>query len=180
MRIRYVAAALVCLCCAVLTASCLQSPSAPPETDPGGAQSSNGPESIGEAPQESASGPPYVSDDFPFVVFLDDDGKDEGGGWQRALKTFKYMERNWFIPNYFWQCPLRIEVPLRTKLEGPISASRAALMSAEIANEVVDPLLYSRPTWRNQGAVFCGELRDAMQAMFKRRYPNVGARVRRP
>jgi hypothetical protein len=179
MQVRHVAAALVCLFCTILTASCLQSPTTYPEDDPGEAQASKGVEPIGEAQQE-AGGKAYESKDFPFVELLKDDGEGKGGGWQTADKTFSFLEANWFIPNYFWQCHIRIGMPIRSVKDGRVTPSRAALYSTEIANAVVDPLLDSRATWRNQGAVFCDELQDALQAMFKRRYPRVGARVSKP
>lgn len=175
MGTRQVAAAIVCLSCASLTVSCLQNPTASPTTDPGEAQGSNGPEQIGETQQES--GAQYQSKDFAFVVSVQDDGKDDGGGWQTAGNTFHFVERNWGIPRYRWKCPLAIGMPIRSQLEGRITPSRAALYSAEVANAVVDPLLDSQATWENQGAAFCIELEENLQAMFRLRYPNVGARV---
>jgi hypothetical protein len=109
-----------------------------------------------------------------------DDGVGPAGGWQKADKIFDFMEREWWIPVYFWECPLQIQMPIRCALEGRITPSRAALYSAEIANAVVDPLLAARKTWKNQGAAFCVELKDAMNAEFFKRYPKVGARVIRP
>jgi hypothetical protein len=111
---------------------------------------------------------------------LKDDDEGDGGGWQTADKTFDFAERDWGIPVYFWQCPIRIGMPIRCAKEGRITPSRAALYSAEVANAVVDPLLESRTTWKNQGAAFCVKLQDALRATFKHRYPSVGATVSRP
>jgi hypothetical protein len=68
-------------------------------------------------------------------------------------------------------------MPLRTVLEGRISPSHAALVSAEVANAVVDPLLESRAAWRGQGVAFCIELKERIQATFKGQYEGLGARV---
>jgi hypothetical protein len=70
-------------------------------------------------------------------------------------------------------------MPIRNQAEGRITPSRAALYSAEVANAVVDPLLESRASWNNQGVVFCAQLRDEMEAMFKKLHPKLGATVSR-
>jgi hypothetical protein len=176
MRATHVAAALVVfLSCGIITASCVQGPTEATETQPGAAQSSNGPEPIGEAPQESGSG--YQSKDFPFVVVVKDDGKDDGGGWQAADKTFHFVERDWFFPVYFWRCRIRIGMPLRCQAWRTVTPSRAALYSARVANAVVDPLLDSRSAWRNQGDDFCRELKDRLQATFDEDYPKLGVTI---
>jgi hypothetical protein len=178
MRTHHVAAALVSLACALLTASCLQSPTAPPETDRGEAQPaqpSEDLEPIGEARQET--GYAYPSSAFPFVVDVKDDGQGNAGGWQKADKIFHFVEKSWGIPVYFWKCRIQIQMPIRSAVEGRITPSRAALYSAEVANAVVDPMLDSRASWKNQGAAFCLELKGAMNAKFSELYPTVGARV---
>jgi hypothetical protein len=179
MRTAHVAAALVAsLSCAILTASCVQGPTAATETQPGEVCGPDGPEPIGEARQET--GRHYQSKDFPFVVVLKDDGTGDGGGWQAAEKTFHFVETSWFFPVYFWQCPVRIEMPVRCKAWGTVTPSRAALYSAEVATAVADPLLESRSAWRNQGEEFCRLLRETMEATFQATYPDLGARVKRP
>jgi hypothetical protein len=183
MRIRHVAAAFVALSCAIFTASCLQSPTATPGTDDTTSLSIErvsehvrDSEPIGEARQE-ASGPSYVSEDFPFVVTVKDDGKDEGAGWQRAENTSHFRDLIGGVPVYVWRCRLEIGMPLRTVKQGRISPDRAALITAQIANEVAFPLLDSRESWEGQGAVFCIELKAGMQAMFRKRHREIGARV---
>ena len=136
------------------------------------------PEPIGEAQQES--GRVYESKEFPFRVFLKDDGNGPAGGWQVTDKVFQFVERNWGIPRYYWQCPIQIGMPLRCVALGRVTPSRAALYSAEVATAVVDPLLESRPAWKNQGAAFCVQLRDRLQEEFDDNYPEVGAKVKRP
>ncbi len=155
MQARHLSAAVaLALSSALLTASCLQRSTAASETDPGEVQSSSGPESIGQAQEESGSA--FSSDQFRFVVVLKDDGEGEAGGWQAAEKTFSFVERDWGIPVYLWKCRIGIEMPLRCA-EGRITPSRAALYAADVANVVVDDLLDSRSAWRGQGGEFCRE-----------------------
>jgi hypothetical protein len=175
MRFSHVAAALASLSFAILSASCLESPTLVLETDPGEAQRSDGTEPLGEAQQESG-GRPFGSKEFPFVVARKDDGKEEGGGWQTANATLHFVFTEWgIIPTYQWQCRLEIGMPLRTELEGRISQSRAAMLSAEIANDAADSL--EGRDWKGQGALFCIELKDGMQKLFVSRYLEIGARV---
>jgi hypothetical protein len=61
-------------------------------------------------------------------------------------------------------------------LLGP-PAHRAALYAAEAANEVVDPLLDSRPTWEGMGVEYCHELRDKLEETLNLLNPGLGARV---
>ncbi len=174
MRLHHLTAVVAFLSCALLTASCLQSPAAPAETEPAEAQGPSDPEPIEEAQQENER--EYESRDFPFVTWIEDDGEGDAGGWQRTTKTFHFGEINRLIPEYLWKCRLEIQVPLRTKRMGRVSASRAALITAEVANEAIDPLLQSRASWRGQGAVFCIELKGAMLNKFGK-YEGLGARV---
>ena len=178
-----IAAALVLAFTCVLSASCLRgepeashtaTPS--PSTDPGSEPS--GPEPIGEAPQES--GPAYRPDQFPFHVFTKDDGKGEAGGSQQTEYTFDFEEREWWLPVYVWRCPIQIEVAIRSELYGRISPTLASRCTAEVANEVVNPLLESQVAWRNQGEEFCYELQERLRQEFRARYPGLGARVHKP
>ena len=122
----------------------------------------------------------YGSRDFPFVESLRDDGKEKSGGWQTADTTFTFKECHNGIVAYAWECPIQIGMPLRCEAEGRITRNRAAYYSAEVANEVVAPLVASRPSWQDQGAAFCVQLRDKLEAKFKEKYPGVGAHAKRP
>jgi hypothetical protein len=59
---------------------------------------------------------------------------------------------------------------------GPISKSRAALISATVANEVVFPLL-DQGKWENLGVLFCRELIENMNKSFGKEYSGYGVRV---
>jgi hypothetical protein len=171
MRVHVV---VLALSAALLTASCLQGPESPPETE-SRAQRSSGPEPIGEARQE-ASGPRYGSRDFPFVVEAKDDGEGKGGGWQVAHHSSAFKVVEWPLDVYRWECHLEIGMPLRSEMEGPISKSRAALITAEVANDVVFPLL-DRGKWEGLGALFCIDLKNEMNERFRSQYRGYGARV---
>jgi hypothetical protein len=174
-----IAAVALGVSCAL--ASCVQGPETQ-ETDRGETQRSQEPEPSGEARQEvyDTDGRRYESKDFPFVVEVKDDGKDEGGGWQVCGTILHFRQGHWwwFVEHdvYRWQCRVKIGMPLRTKRTGRISPSFASLASAEIANEVV-PALLEQDDWRGKPAVFCKELRDAMDAMFDRQHEGLGAKV---
>jgi hypothetical protein len=79
---------------------------------------------------------------------------------------------------YRWKCPLVVGMALRSAKEGRISASRAALVTAEIASEAVNAEGATRDDWEGQGAAFCVELYDRMRNMFHDEpYDGYGARV---
>ena len=56
----------------------------------------------------------------------------------------------------------------------------ASRCTAEVANEVVNPLLESQVAWRNQGEEFCYELQERLRQEFRARYRGLGARVHKP
>lgn len=162
------AAVALSLSCAFFAISCVQSPEAPPETDPGEAQNAYGPEPIGEAQD------PFTSKSFLFVEDVKDDGEGKGGGWQKASASLKFVRRHWGIPVHSWQCPLVVGMPLRTEREGHIPPDRAARVSAQIATAVAGSLSQD---WEGPDALFCIKLRAGMQQMFALRYPGIGAKV---
>jgi hypothetical protein len=177
MRVHHLAAASVSVSCVLLVASCLQSPAGGSETAPDEAQGASSAGPIGEARQEI--GARYKPKDFPFVVTVKDDGKDGAAGWQEAEKTFRFVETTFLFPVYHWQCPTRIEMPVRCEEWGRILPDRAAQLTADAANAVVDPLLESGVVWRNRGDEFCRELWHQMEATLNLLHPKLGARVRR-
>jgi hypothetical protein len=130
-----------------------------------------GPEPIGEA-QEL-----FGSNAFPFVVDVPDDGKDPAGGWQKAATRLHFQHLHDGVPVHKWSCPVVVGMPIRSQLEGRISPSRAAFMSAEIATDAANVL---KPEWDGPDALFCDKLLKTMQALFYTRYRGVGARVTRP
>ena len=173
--------ALVC----VLSTSCLRgdpeasptaSPSSSPSTEPGSELS--GPDPIGEAPLES--GAAYRPEQFPFREIVKDDGEGNGGGSQQTEYTFTFVEREWWLPVYVWRRPVQIDVAIRSELYGRISPMLASRCTAEVANEVVDPLLESQVAWRNQGELFCQQLEKTMEKELRATYRGLGPRVHKP
>lgn len=164
--------------CALLSASCLQDSKATPEPDSNQVQSLNGSGSLGEARQE-ARGPLFTPGEFIFVVEREWDGEDRAGGWQIAYSTSGYETKVDGKVVYAWQCRMRIGMPRHSEKEGDIPTSRAAAMSAEIANDVTWPLLKRKEPWTGQGALFCAQQRAIMKKLFESRYPFVGATVER-
>lgn len=80
-----IAAVVVSLSCALISASCVQNPNADTEA----AQ----PEPTAEAQQ------PAYENVFHFVETLKDDGNDRAGGWQEATARLKFCEwRSTILP----------------------------------------------------------------------------------
>jgi hypothetical protein len=175
------AASILAFSSAVLSASCIQDPTAAPEAESVQEQRSNGTEPIGEAEQE-ARGPLFTPAEFIFVIEREWDGKDEAGGWQIAYDTpsFAVVPKGTRAALYTWQCRLLIGMPRHAEKVGDIPTNRAAALSAEIANAVVWPLLERQESWAGQGETFCDEFREGMNLLFKKRYRSVGARVAKP
>lgn len=130
-------------------------------------------ETTGEA-QEALPIVDFSASDFPFVTTVQDDGSDKGGGWQEAKATLKFWKVA--IPRGVtrWQCPIIVEMPLRTKAAGIIPRSHAATLSAEVANDIALKIDYSLPP-----GIFCFEFTDRMDKLIRSRYPMLGARVRK-
>jgi len=160
----------------ILTASCLQSPTtASPEADATMAPSleqSSAAERIGEAAQAA------YEHTFHFVVVVDDDGNDAGGGWQSATATLSFVTWRGILPYYF-TCPLEVGMPMRSRVHGRISPAYAARITAEVATDVTDSL-EPEQDWQGRGVVFCAELRERMKKQLHEAPYQVPATVKRP
>jgi hypothetical protein len=120
----------------------------------------------------------YSAKDFPFFVEEDWDGKDGAGGRQRAFKDFHFSIYQWLQVRYSFNCPLDFSMAVQSRIEGRITRKRAAEVTAELATEAVNAEAHSRDDWENQGAAFCIELKDRMNATFgQKKYAGYGARV---
>jgi hypothetical protein len=176
------AAALVLAFSCVLSASCLQ---ATPEVD-GTAPRASGlmpppasepAEPIGEAPQAMAR-VGFSSNEFHFFVRIKDDGEGKGGGWKFADFAVHCVAGQGMIdPPEEWDCPLEVGMPIRSSQVGVISPRHAAVITAEVLNAALPEQRASRDDWRGMGAVFCIELRDRMNMMFKGQYRGYGAQA---
>ncbi len=176
------AAALVIAFTCVLEASCLQRRN--PEAEPaeglapttGQTGEPSDPEHLGEAPQESSGGRRYGSKDFRFKVVVEDDGEGEAGGYQAADVSDAFSMLKLSGRGYRWECHYRVLMPIRAEHFGRITADRAALWSAEAANEVVFPLL-ARENWTGLGVLFCQDLNRLLAARLNAEHPRLGASV---
>lgn len=112
---------------------------------------------------------------FKFTTLVPDDGKDEGGGWQVAtakLEFFRWISVLWED----WNCMVTVGMPIRTAVNGTISPSKAATITAGIASEASFDLMHVKPPLPS--GIFCSKLGPLMQAKFKAQYPTVGATVK--
>ncbi|WP_437756255.1 hypothetical protein [Sorangium sp. So ce1389] len=162
------------------------SPESPPDPCPGvGDIAGDGATFVSCSDACSSKCPPpgmapwiYVDIDpseFKFVTIVNDDGEDEGGGWQEARANLDF--RRLTIPRKIasWSCPLTIGMPLRTEFLGQIDPIRAASLSEEITEEVANVMDYKLPQ-----VTFCKKFADMANAAFKSKYPLLGARVTSP
>jgi hypothetical protein len=171
MRLCHLAAATtVALSAAIFAASCIQSPEPPLEVGSREAQvpGTQGPEPIGEVREL------FGSKEFSFVVDVPDDGKDPAGGWQKATTHLHFEHLHDGIPVRKWSCPVVVGMPIRSELEGRISPSRAALLSAEVATDAAQAL---SADYEDPDPLFCAKFRTKMRALFYDRYRGFGARV---
>src|SRR5262249_31257995 len=114
----------------------------------------------------------FEPSEFPFVTTVRDDGTGKGGGWQEAKASLDFVKI--VIPSGTtrWKCPITIGMPLRTEVAGPIPSSHAAKLSAEVTAYVGREMDYSLPP-----GIFCHRFVLAVRALFKSRYPLLGASV---
>lgn len=114
----------------------------------------------------------FSPSEFPFVTIVPDDGMGPAGGWQAAKANLEFIKKR-RGGSTTWTCGLTIEMPLRPEKMGKISASLAAIMSAEVAEEVAYEMDFNLP----QG-IFCDRFRTGMDVTFKSKYPNLGSKVK--
>ena len=72
----------------------------------------------------------FRASNFSFVTIVADDGKDAAGGWQESNTALAFAHNLFEIVT----CSVRIGMPRRTMAWGTISASTAAVYSADVAN----------------------------------------------
>jgi hypothetical protein len=184
MRTPSLTAAVVLAFLCVLPASCLQGnpeADAPASPTPSTGEPSTA-EHVGEAPEPMLwGGKTYGLEDFPFKVEKEWDGEDKAGGRQRALALLEFeICRGVFLRRtYLWNCPLDVTMPVQTESVGRITPKRAAAVSAEVANLAVTAVMESREDWQGQSGVFCNELKDTMNKIFRDEHRGYGARVTR-
>ena len=113
----------------------------------------------------------FSPSEFPFVTTVQDDGKDEGGGYQEAKVNLEFIDASASSGvKSRWYCEFTIKMPLRTKGMGKISASRAAKFSVEITEDVANAMDWDLPP-----GIFCIHFINKLEPAFKSAYPDLGA-----
>lgn len=110
---------------------------------------------------------------FKFATTIPDDGKDAAGGWQVAAAQLKYVQV--VSPYGAWVCSFTVGMPLRTKVDGPISPLVASVITSEV---VSDAWLTVRTTFPDlPPGIFCSKFKTEMDQLFFSRYPSKGVIV---
>jgi len=115
----------------------------------------------------------FSPSEFPFVTIVQDDGTDTGGGWQMAKANLEFIKKR-RGGGSTWSCPITIEMPLRNKAYGKISASRAAIMSVDVTEDVAYEMDFNL-----QPDPFCTQFVTGVRATFPSKYPGLGERVKK-
>jgi len=111
---------------------------------------------------------------FKFYTTIPDDGTGKGGGWQVATGTLKFFRWTTLVPES-WQCTLTVGMPLRTMLNGVVTPSTAATITADVATTSAHKVADETPDLP-QG-IFCISLKNMMTAVFQAEYPSYGAKM---
>jgi hypothetical protein len=117
----------------------------------------------------------FSSAAFHFKTIVADDGKDEGGGWQEADETLKFVRWTNVLPEY-WTCHVNVGMAIRTKADGVIAPSYAAAITAAAATQVSQNIKDAIPDI--QPGIFCSKLVPGMQATLKALYSSFGILVK--
>ena len=109
------------------------------------------------------------------TTVIPDDGQGLGGGWQEAVATLNFVDGRQ-SPADSWSCTLNVGMAIRSASLGHISSSEAASMTSTVLTYAASTTMHSRDKWIQ--SLFCGKLRDNMNAMFASAYAGAGARVK--
>lgn len=120
--------------------------------------------------------PVFTADMFKFVVTMQYDEKDGGGGWQEAKVKLPFIRSKPLgkskgedeCASEAWVCPVVVGIPIRTRTAS-FSTSKAAETAAEKGNEAATQVKRSPEELE---ADFCRRFRVKMQALI-----GFGARV---
>ncbi|MBK9260142.1 MAG: hypothetical protein IPM54_09935 [Polyangiaceae bacterium] len=114
----------------------------------------------------------FKPSEFPFIITVQDDGTGKAGGWQVAKVNLEFIRIVIPKPAIKWYCFFTIQMPLRTEFMGKVDASRAATLSATVANGAAATMDYKLPP-----GIFCEKFIVGTRAAFKSTYPLLGAAV---
>jgi hypothetical protein len=102
---------------------------------------------------------------FKFSTTIPDDGEGKGGGWQEATTTLNFYRWTSLIPE-FWDCTVTVGIPLRTAVNGKVSAQTAATITAGVASQASLTVMNIKPELPK--GIFCFSLKEEMKSLFKK------------
>ncbi|WP_434041574.1 MULTISPECIES: hypothetical protein [Sorangium] len=113
---------------------------------------------------------------FDFVTIVAYDGTSVAGGWQEA-KAKLFFGHNIEGDD---ACMIHIGMPLRSELWGNIPADKAARISADVANFVLEVMYKKEGGDDLPPGIFCSRFKGKVDFHFKNDYKGLGAQVRNP
>ncbi|WP_437829340.1 hypothetical protein [Sorangium sp. So ce1153] len=147
-----------------------ETPTASPTSPPDPCQQSG-------APQMGCTGTkPIDPRAFNFVTIVAYDGTSVAGGWQEA-KANLFFGHNQEGDD---ACMIHIGMPLRSELWGKITAKKAALISADVANLALEELYKKEGGEDLPPGILCSRFKGKVDFAFKNDYKGLGAQVRNP
>jgi len=122
---------------------------------------------------------PFAAKTFKFITIVADDGDGPAGGWQEASANLRIIRLNYGIFPEIWYCPVRVGMPLRTQVNGPILPDYAATITAQVANKVAREMKKNNSDLP-QG-IYCITMKSEMAALFASpQYKSFGAKMMQP
>lgn len=97
---------------------------------------------------------------FKFAVWVPHDGRDSGGGWQRAIATLHFTDTREELFGKNWTCLVVAELPIRRSYQ-VITPDRAAELTALAADSAGSTVIHSQPSWP-VSVIFCKRLAEGM------------------
>jgi hypothetical protein len=112
---------------------------------------------------------------FKFTTTVPDDGEGKAGGWQEATGTLNFFRWTSLLPET-WSCTITVQMPLRTEVNGMVSAQTAASVTAGVASQASFTVMGIKPEL--PPGIFCYKFKEEMRSLFKKPpLDTYGARV---
>ncbi len=120
-----------------------------------------------QAPDDEATKEEQAFDasNFHFGAVVPDDGHDPSGGSQRATATLSFWDGRQGLLGQSWTCLISVWLPLRLNYV-VITPSRAAEMTAPVADAASETVMHSQPKWPLP-VLFCKQFAAKMELIFK-------------
>jgi len=97
------------------------------------------------------------------------------GGGSQEVSTALNVVRQGLIIDDPWSCPVKIGMPLRTQVYGPITHGQAAAITTLIANKAGLKVAEEEPHLPN--GIICLRIYGYMKEFFLKDFKSLGARV---